>query len=197
MKALTVEVWEQPVTLRVRSTSGCCLVHLAFCSRDLSSFFDLVPLLLVRLGISAPHRLPPILVGNGPISQQIFTPSLGLGESSAVLFVPGKMLSTFSHDLQGGVELMLRKPVVVWKSIWNEVSVRVNQGQQDSKRTSTILRGVVARADSLHVCPSFYLDGSRAAKFVDQLAAFTLDPVQDIHAVVIAGSIHVRGPLHH
>jgi hypothetical protein len=34
-------------------------------------------------------------------------------------------------------------------------------------------------------------------KFVDQLAAFILSLVQDVRVIAIAGSIHVRGPLHH
>lgn len=62
------------------------------------------------------------------------------------------------------------------------------------KRTSATLR-VVARVDPLYIYRSFYLIESRAAEFVDQLAAFTLDPVQDVHAVVMAGSKQIHGSL--
>jgi hypothetical protein len=105
------------------------------------------------------------------------------------------VLLPFCHNLKRAIQLMLRKPVVVWKASGIEFPYKPIRGQQDSKRTSTILRGVVARADSLHVCPNFYLDGSQAAKFVDQLVTFILDPVQDFHIIFIADSKHIRGSL--
>lgn len=59
METLTFEVREGPVTSCVRSTRGCRLVGFAFSGRDLSSFFDLVSLLLVRRGIPALRHIPP------------------------------------------------------------------------------------------------------------------------------------------
>ena len=88
-------------------------VNPVFSGRDLSSFFDLILLVLVRRRVSALGRLPPCLVGGGPIPQF----SLGLlfshSETTNVpLGLVGESL-TLGYDLKCRVQLTLREPVVV------------------------------------------------------------------------------------
>jgi hypothetical protein len=194
MKVLTVEVRERPVASSVRSTRGCRLVDFASSSRDLLSFFELVPLVLLRRRISALLRLPPVLVGSGAISQFILDLFLSLSETSEVSFRHVGELFALGYDLKRAVQLMLRKPVVVWKASGTELLRKHIEVSEIPKRTSAALRAV-ARADSLKAYPCFYVDKSWAAELVDQLAAFVLDLFQNFH-VVVACSIHGYSPVH-